>query len=84
MGARAFVGDRGAGDGLAPLFEWLALIRPAAHRGVQSEAGRIGAEAVRDLVVAAAPLRKLSVFCPARGPKAMRYVHEAACNAASG
>ena len=38
-----FVGDRGARDVAAQAFEVLALMRPAAHPGMQAEAVRIGA-----------------------------------------
>lgn len=38
VAAQAFVGERGAGDVAAQLFELLALIRAAAHRSVQAEA----------------------------------------------
>ena len=39
-----FVGDRGARDVAAQAFEFLALMRPAAHPGMQAEALRCGAQ----------------------------------------
>ena len=47
-----FVGDRGARDGAAQAFEFLALLRAAAHPGVQAEAVRFGAQRPRVFVPA--------------------------------
>jgi hypothetical protein len=44
---------RRARDGTAQSFELIALICAAVHRGMQVEAVRIGAQAVRDLLVPA-------------------------------
>ena len=41
------VGDRRARDGAAQAFEFLALMRATAHRGVQAEALRSGAQVRR-------------------------------------
>jgi hypothetical protein len=49
-----FVGDRRAGDVAAQAFEVLALMRATAHRGMQAEAVRIGAQGVRGFLVPAA------------------------------
>lgn len=45
------VGDRGAGDVAAQPFELLALMRAAAHAGMQAEAVRLDAQACGGFVV---------------------------------
>ena len=47
--------DPWAGDVPAQLFGLLALFLPAAHRGVQAEAGCIGAQGFPGLLVLAGP-----------------------------
>ena len=49
----SLVGDRGASDVAAQAFEFLALMRATAHRGVQAEAVRIGAQRRRVFFVPA-------------------------------
>jgi hypothetical protein len=79
-----FARNRGAGDVAAQPFEFVVLVLPAAHPGMQAEAVRIGAQATGDLLVRLSPVRKPSTFCPARGPNAIRDVREATWSDANG
>jgi len=52
---------------------------------MQAEAMRLGAQAMAVAFSSRpATVRKHSTFCPARAPKAIRYVHEAGCKGLSG
>lgn len=56
-------------------FELLALMCATTHCGVQAKAVRIGAQGCGVVLSRPVPVRRLSTFCPARGPGAMRQVH---------
>ena len=69
---QSFVGNGGAGDVAAQVFELLALIGGAAHLGMQAEALRVDTAPGVSGGSRVGTVCKLSTFCPARGPSAMR------------
>ena len=73
-----FVGNRRAGDGATQVFECLALIGAATHTRmrllspVREKPCALAHRALLDGAARLGTLCKLSTFCPARGPSAMR------------
>ena len=73
-----FVGNGRAGDGAAQVFERLALIGTATHSGmrllspVREKPRALAHSPLLDGAARLGTLCKLSTFCPARGPSAMR------------
>jgi hypothetical protein len=66
------VGQRRPGDVAAQLFQPLAVVSFDPHRGVQAEPVDVGAQGRRAAVSRGIAPVRVSTFCPARGPKAMR------------
>ena len=58
----SFVGDRRTGDVPAQAFELLALMRAAAHPGMQAEAVRIGAQGCGAFSSRPGTVRRLCTF----------------------
>ena len=68
-----FVGDRGAGDGAAQALEFLALHpRHNVVQHVLSKPCALAHRACGSCAARAGSVCKLSTFCPARAPSAMR------------
>ena len=67
-----FVGDGGACDIAAQLFEFVALIHGAAYLGMEAEPLRVGTALFGRLHLSAGDRLQSQHFLPARGPSAMR------------
>src|SRR5262245_42141056 len=67
-----FVGDGRPGDIAAELLEFFTPIGAPAHRRMEAKAVRVDTQLWVDGMVLLSRLCKLSTFCPARGPSAIR------------
>ncbi len=67
-----FVGNRRAGDIAAQVFEFFALMGATAYCRMQTKAVRVDAAPAWTACLRLGTLCRLSTFCPARGPSAMR------------